>query len=108
MRNANFDGDRLTVTAPAAVASGGVVLVGAITGVAVNAAANGAQVVIATRGVFSLAKQASLAVAQGDTVYWDNAAAEVDKTNTNRPLGVAVKAAASGDATVMVKLLAAA
>jgi predicted RecA/RadA family phage recombinase len=56
MRNFIQTGDTLTVTAPAAVASGDFVQVGRIRGVAVTSAASGAQVELKTVGVFDIPK----------------------------------------------------
>jgi predicted RecA/RadA family phage recombinase len=106
MRNMLSDGEILTVTAPAAVSSGDLVIVGSIIGVAITDAADGAEVAIATCGVFSLTKEAPLVIAQGDTVYWDVSNANVDKTDTNTLLGVCTVSAVSAATTVAVKLLA--
>jgi predicted RecA/RadA family phage recombinase len=59
MKNFIQDGDNLTVTAPAAVASGDFVQVGRIRGVAVTSAASGAQVELVTEGVFDIPKTGS-------------------------------------------------
>ena len=56
MKNYLQDGDTITVTAPATVASGDFVQVGRIRGIAVTAAASGAQVELKTTGVFSIPK----------------------------------------------------
>lgn len=56
MKNYIQDGDTITVTAPATVASGDFVQVGRIRGIAVTAAASGAQVELKTTGVFSIPK----------------------------------------------------
>lgn len=56
MKNYIQAGDTLTVTAPAAVASGDFVQVGRIRGVAVTSAASGAQVELKTVGVFDIPK----------------------------------------------------
>jgi len=56
MKNYIQTGDTLTVTAPAAVASGDFVQVGRIRGVAVTSAASGAQVELKTVGVFDIPK----------------------------------------------------
>jgi predicted RecA/RadA family phage recombinase len=56
MKNYIQTGDTLTVTAPAAVASGDFVQVGRIRGVAVTSAASGAQVELKTTGVFEIPK----------------------------------------------------
>ena len=59
MKNFIQDGKSLTVTAPAAVASGDFVQVGRIRGVAVTSAASGAQVELKTKGVFDIPKTGS-------------------------------------------------
>jgi len=59
MKNYIQDGKILVVTAPAAVASGDFVQVGRIRGVAVTSAASGAQVELATEGVFEIPKTGS-------------------------------------------------
>ena len=59
MKNYIQDGKVLTVTAPAAVASGDFVQVGRIRGVAVTSAASGALVELDTEGVFDIPKTGS-------------------------------------------------
>jgi len=100
------DGDVITVTAPAAVTSGNIVLVGTnLFGVALGAAANGAPVTIMIEGVFSVAKTSALAIAVGDIVYYHSASGLVDKTATGgKSVGVAVAAAANPSATVSILL----
>lgn len=105
MQNFVKDGAVLAITAPEALSSGEVVVVGAIRGVAIAAAASGATAQVATEGVFTVAKEAPLVIDEGDLVYWDTTADEADKTNTNEKLGVCVADAASSDTTVQVKLL---
>ena len=63
MKNYIQDGDNLTVTAPAAVASGDFVQVGRIRGIAVTSAASGAQVELVTEGVFDIPKTGTEAFA---------------------------------------------
>jgi predicted RecA/RadA family phage recombinase len=105
MRNYVQPGDTLTLTAPAEIVSGGVVIVGSIIGVANGSAANGAPVDVDTVGVFTLPKVAALAIAAGDVVYWDSAAKLVNKTaGGNTKLGVATAAAANPSASVTVRL----
>ena len=95
----------LTVTAPAAVSSGDFVKVGNIFGVAQSDAASGADVVLRLDGVHTLPKATSLAISQGDPVYWDVADAEFNKTAlSNWFCGVAVSAAGSSDTTFDVRL----
>lgn len=104
MKNYIQPGDTVTVSAPATVASGAGVLVGSLFGVACGAAASGAEVEVKTTGVFELPKTSALAISVGDLIYWDNTAKEVNKTNTNKAIGVAVSAAANPSASVLVRL----
>lgn len=105
MRNYVQRGDTLTLTAPAAIASGDVVAVGSIIGVANGDAANGAPVDVDTVGVFRLPKVSALAIAAGDVVYFDAATKLVNKTASgNTKLGVATEAAANPSPTVAVRL----
>jgi len=105
MKNYVQEGKTLTVTAPAAVASGDYVVVGAIRGVAAYDAGQGEPVEVATEGVFTLPKVAADVVAAGDLLYWNGTACTKAAGSGSKPLvGVAVKAAGSGVATVDVKL----
>lgn len=105
MKNFIQKGDYLTVTIPAAVTPGAGVQVGAaLFGVAANAYAMGEEGVIATEGVFSIAKDASV-FAAGALAYWDNTAKKVTSTAaSNLLIGTVVAAAATGDATAKVLL----
>jgi predicted RecA/RadA family phage recombinase len=97
-------GETLPLTAPYDVVSGGGFLVGALFAVALVTAASGAAVEGKTTGVFDLAKAAG-AVTAGQKIYWDNTAKNCTTTSTSNTLiGVATQAAASGDATVRVRL----
>lgn len=100
------EGNVLTVTAPAAVASGDGVQVGsALFGVAVTAIASGASGEIATEGVFTLAKTTGQAYAVGDIVYWNSTTNKLTATSTgNLQVALAVAAAASTATTAQVKL----
>ena len=98
MKNYIQPGDVIAVIAPAIVASGAGVLVGSIFGVANAAAGGGASVEVTTRGVFTLPKATGAAWTQGQRLYWDDAAKNVTGTvASNKLIGVAVLAAASGD-----------
>jgi predicted RecA/RadA family phage recombinase len=100
------DADVVTVTAPAAVASGAGVLVGLLFGVAIHAAASGAPVAIMTEGVFRLPK-ASGAINEGVRVFWDNTNGNVTTTTTsNNCIGWAVGPGnyASGATEILVRL----
>lgn len=105
MRNYVQPGNTLTLTAPAEIVSGGVVVVGSIIGVANGDADNGAPVDVDTVGVFRLPKVAALAIAAGDVVYWDSAAKLVTKTAaSNTKLGVAIESVANPSPNVAVRL----
>ena len=66
-------GDVITLTAPSAVRSGGVVNVGAFVGVAAFDAAQGQEVEVSLVGVFELPKAPGGSLAQGALVFWDGA-----------------------------------
>lgn len=105
MKNYVQDGEVLTLPAPADVASGGGVLVGAIFGVAQNAAVSGADVAIVTRGVVDLATVTNAPMAIGDALYWDNAAKLVTKATTgNTKIGAATAAKVTTGGTIAVRL----
>lgn len=108
MKNYVQKGDTIALTAPYAVTSGAGLLVGSIFGVAETAAALGATVEAALVGVFDLAKATGAAWTQGQKIYWDDTAKVCTGTvGTNKLVGVAVLAAASGDAVGRVRLTAA-
>ncbi|WP_347269859.1 DUF2190 family protein [Rhizorhabdus histidinilytica] len=97
-------GDALDLTAPYDVASGAGFLVGSIFAVATISAANGADIIGRTTGVYDLAKAAG-AVTQGAKLYWDNTNKVLTTTASGNTLvGTAVRAAQSGDATARVRL----
>lgn len=97
MKNYVQDGDVVRVTAPATVASGAGVLVGALFGVAVHDAASGAEVEIATSGVYDLVKAGSQAWTVGAAIYWDNTAKNCTTTvGSNTLIGKAIQAVGSG------------
>lgn len=98
-------GHTVTIPAPAAVQSGGVVIAGAIVGVAQIDADLGADVDVDTVGVWDLPKVSALAVSLGDVIYWDATAGLANKTSAgNTKLGVAVAPAANPSGTVRVRL----
>lgn len=107
MKNLVADGNTVTVAAPAAVTSGGGVLIGSMFGVAQADAAIGADAVIVTTGVFDLPKVGSQAWTVGVKVYWDNGNSRCTTVATSNTLiGVAVAAVAggAGDTTGRVRL----
>ena len=104
MKNCVQKGENLDLAAPRALVSGEGFVVGSIFAVASAAAANGAPVVGVVEGVFDLPKAAG-AITAGAKLYWDNTAFNVTTTATSNTLiGVATRAAASGDATARVRL----
>jgi predicted RecA/RadA family phage recombinase len=107
MKNFIQRGETLTLTAPYAVNSGGGALVGSIFGVAATDVASGEDCEFQVAGVFDLVREtgASTGWSQGALIYWDNTNKRVTKTSTsNKLVGVAVQAAADGDATGRVRL----
>lgn len=95
----------ITAATPANVASGGVVIVGALKGVAAGAALLGQPVDVATVGVFRLPKVSANRFAVGAVVYWDAAAGlATSESSGNTLLGYAVEVAGSGVATIAVRL----
>lgn len=104
MQNLVQRGKVITLTSPYSVTSGNGVLVGSIFGVATTDVANGVKGEFQLTGVFTLPKTSALAIAVGDLIYWDDTAKVVNKTNTNKLIGVAVSVAANPSASVDVRL----
>ena len=105
MRNYVQRGDTLDIIAPGAVASGDVVIKGAIVGVSNTDAAEGETFALDVVGVFTLPKVAALAITQGDAVYWDSANKVVTKTaGGNTKLGVATESVPNPSPSVPVRL----
>jgi len=108
--SANFvqAGDRLTLAAPYAVASGAGAKTGSIFGVALDAAANGATVVLATTGVWTLLAEGSGSgqdLAVGAAVYWDDTNKRCTATSAgNTKIGVATAAKLTAATSVTVRL----
>ncbi|MBT3361452.1 MAG: DUF2190 family protein [Rhodospirillales bacterium] len=99
------DGNIITVTAAANIASGDGVLVGNIFGISVLDAVAGDEVEIATVGVYELPKLSTAVIAQGDRVAWNSSTGKVVVPATGMfPLGVATLAAGNGTATIKVRL----
>jgi predicted RecA/RadA family phage recombinase len=105
MKNFVQAGSNLTFPAPVAVASGDVVIVGEIKGIAAGAAAIGADVDVVVTGVFDLPKTAANAFALGAAVHWNATTGLATSTASgNTKLGVATEAALADTATVRVRL----
>lgn len=98
-------GSALTIPAPAAVASGGVVQAGSIIGIATGGATAGQPVDVIVTGVFQLPKVAANTFTLGAPVYWDATAKLATTTASgNTKIGVAVEAAAASTGTVKLRL----
>lgn len=100
------DGDVLTLTPNAAVASGvGFLFGAALFGVATNDVAANTPGEFLTEGVVTIAKTSALAIAVGDRVFWDPTNKVVNKTTTSQQqVGIAVEAAANPSPTVKILL----
>jgi predicted RecA/RadA family phage recombinase len=99
MKNYIQPGDRIDVTAPAAVVDGQLVRVGVLAGVAVHDAASGAPLVIATEGIYDVTKAGSQAWTVGQAIYGvgtTTLTATTATTTGNIFLGVAVLPVGSG------------
>jgi predicted RecA/RadA family phage recombinase len=104
--NFKAKGDVITVVAPAGgYSSGDGVLVGGLFGVAMGDAALGEDCEVRLSGVFTLPKDNTLAIDQGDRVFWDDGNSEVDKTATAQvAIGHAVEDAADVATTIDIRL----
>ncbi|MEZ5398618.1 MAG: DUF2190 family protein [Bryobacteraceae bacterium] len=108
MKNYEQPGNTITLTAPATISSGDLVVVGSFVGVAATDAESAAEVEVDTIGVFTLAKVTTDVVAQGDKLYWDSAASKLTKTpgTGSKPLvGLATAAAGNGVTEVSCRLM---
>jgi len=98
-------GDKVTVTAPAAVSSGDGVLVGSIFGIAESDAESGAPVVLVRTGVVEHAKTAAQAWTQGVKIYWnDSGKVMTTAAAGNTLVGAAAEGAGNPSATGKVLL----
>ena len=105
MRNYVQAGDKITVTAAAAAASGDGVKIGTLFGIASGDAAIGDPLVLVTAGVFDMPKVAADDITLGAAVYWRASDGLVTTTASgNTKVGVAVSAAGNGAASVRVRL----
>ena len=107
MATATFlnEGIAVDYTASSAVTAGDVVVQGDLVGIAKRDIAAGAKGALAIRGAFRITKEAELAIAAGEVVYWDASGKCVTKTSEgNTLMGKAIAAAADSDATVDIIL----
>jgi predicted RecA/RadA family phage recombinase len=105
-KNFKQEGDTLTLTPAADVASGAGYLFGtALFGVALTNVASGTPGPFATEGVFELGKTSALAIAVGDRLYWDATNKRLTTTASGNTLyghALTTKAAAAGPLTVRI------
>lgn len=105
MKNFLQTGDIVAVPAPYLVASSGGVQVGSLFGIAEIDAANGAEVVIKTTGVFRMPKLSAQAWTVGQLVYWDDTNKwATTVASTNLLIGKALAIAANPSTTGTVRL----
>lgn len=106
MKNFVQNGDTLTLTPGAAVASGVGYLFGtSLFGVATNDVAISTPGEFRTEGVVDIAKTSALAISTGDRLYWDPTNKVVNKTATAQQcVGIAVADAANPSSIVRMKL----
>lgn len=105
MKNFVANGEVLDTVVGADTASGDLVAVGKLVGVAQASAKNGETVAVALCGVFTVPK-ASGAITQGAALYYDATAKNVTTTASgNTACGWAWAAAASGDTSVQLRLM---
>jgi len=104
MNNFIQDGDRITVTAPYALASGAGCLVGSLFGVSCAAYANGAtNAELATEGVFDITALSTDTGTAGAKMYWDNTNKRLTTTSAGNTLvGCLTAAKANGETTARV------
>jgi predicted RecA/RadA family phage recombinase len=108
MKNFVQPGEIRDYTPATDVASGAVVIIGTLVGVAASAIAAGQLGAVAIEGVFDLPKKAGTAITDGAKLTWSVAdgAFTVGAGDTGDTLGgaVAIAAAASADTVVRAKL----
>lgn len=109
MKNYVQSGDVVTVTAPVAVASGGFLSIGELSGFAQADAAQGADVALATRGVFDAAIDNAAIPSTGSPIFTPDgdtltAAADDGAGNAYMKVGVAVSDPIVEDGAARVKV----
>jgi len=98
-------GASIDYTPGSAVASGQVIEQVNLIGIATQAIDADKPGSLQVEGVFDFVKTAALVVDFGDLVYWDDTANEANKTSaSNMLIGKCVKASASSDTKVRVRL----
>jgi len=99
------EGHYIDHTPVSALASGDVVVQGDLVGVTVRPLAAGEVGSIAVDGVFDFTKNTGVAFTVGTILYWDDTNNVVATTSAgNKSIGKVVRAAASADTTVRMRL----
>jgi predicted RecA/RadA family phage recombinase len=99
------EGASIDYTPAADVAAGDVVVQGDLAGVAKLDIKAGKLGALAVEGVFDFAKNTGVAYTVGQILYWDDTNNVVTTTATgNKQIGKVVRAAATTDTTVRVRL----
>lgn len=106
MKTYKQEGEVLTLTPGAAVASGIGYLFGAgLFGVATQDVAISTPGEFVVEGVVEIGKTSALAISVGDRLFWDSTNKVVNKTTTaQQVVGVAVSAASNPSSTVLMKI----
>jgi len=104
MKNYIQKGDNIEFVATAVINSGAIVEVGALAGVSAGTYAIGEKVVVSLCGVYEVPKVAG-AVTLGAKLYSNASGSATTTVSTNVFLGYAFSTQASGDATVLVRLI---
>ena len=104
MATYKYPGEVITVTAGANITTGDVISLATRVGVALDTVKSGANLSVSVTGVYEIDKTASLAIDQGDAVYFNTTSKKITKTNTDVPAGWAVADAAAADGSVLVKI----
>jgi predicted RecA/RadA family phage recombinase len=105
MKTLIYDGDEVQVTAAGALTAGTGTLIGVLFGIPQHNAVLNDLVTLQVEGVVTIAKTDETAVDVGDALYWDDSAKEVNKTNTGKPVGIAVSSCAVTAGIVTIDML---
>ena len=107
MKNYIKPGEKITVTATAAVASGDGVMVEDMFGVAEDSAAIGEDFTLMRTGEFDLPAGSAITANQGAKAYWLNSGAGVtDSATASKEIGLFTLAKANGETKARVVLKA--
>jgi predicted RecA/RadA family phage recombinase len=99
------DGDSIDYTPGGALASGDVVVQGDLVGVTKRPLAAGELGSLSVGGLFDFAKNPGVSYSVGSILYWDDTNNVVTTTASgNKQIGKVIRAAASADTTVRVRL----